>query len=207
MRMPLTATARDVAAADLHARLRAFVARRVADSWEAEDVAQEVLMRLQRHLADLRNTESLNAFAYRIARNAITDHYRARARSRESALPPDELTARADEGVQEDAGDVVGRRELAHCLEPLVRRLPEPYRQALILTDLGDLTQAQAAEKAGVSVPGMKSRVQRARLQVRDLLTECCAVTLDATRQIADVERTGPCACTSSARVATAQDG
>ena len=194
--MPLIAPTQDEVTADLHARLRAFVARRVADPWAAEDVAQEVLIRLHRHLGELRAEQSINAFAYQIARNAITDHYRARARARarESALAPDELTARAEaEPAAED--DVMGRQELARCLEPIVRRLPEPYREALMLTDLGDLTQAEAAERVGVTVPGMKSRVQRGRAQLRDELTSCCSVVLDSRRGVADVERSGPCAC------------
>jgi RNA polymerase sigma-70 factor (ECF subfamily) len=55
----------------------------------------------------------------------------------------------------------------------------------------------QAARLTGLSVPGMKARVQRARAQLRELLTECCEVALDARRQIAEVQRTGPCACTT----------
>ena len=65
-----------------------------------------------------------------------------------------------------------------------------------MLTDLGRLSQVEAASVAGLSVPGMKTRVQRARAQVHDLLTDCCQVALDADRHIAEVKRTGPCACT-----------
>lgn len=66
-----------------------------------------------------------------------------------------------------------------------------------MLTDLGTLSQVEAARVAGLSVPGMKTRVQRARAQVHELLTACCAVALDDDRHIAEVQRTGPCACTS----------
>ena len=64
---------------DLHARLRGFVGARIADPEAADDVAQEVLLRLHRSLAALRTEDRLDAFAYRVARNAIIDHYRARA--------------------------------------------------------------------------------------------------------------------------------
>ena len=95
--------------------------------------------------------------------------------------------------VEEGASD--GRQELARCLAPLIRQLPEPYREALTLTDLGTLSQTEAARLVGLSVPGMKARVQRARVQVRNLLTSCCEVALDPGRQISDIRRTGPCAC------------
>ncbi len=98
--------------------------------------------------------------------------------------------------TDDDTDPARARQELARCLEPLVRRLPEPYREALTLTDLGKLSQVEAARVAGLSVPGMKARVQRARAKVLELLTACCDVALDGDGQIAEVQRTGPCACT-----------
>jgi RNA polymerase sigma-70 factor, ECF subfamily len=182
---------------ELSGRLRGFVGRRIGDPDSADDVAQEVLLRLHRSLGDLRSEDRLDAFAYRIARNAIIDHYRARAVAKEIPAVPDDLIARidADGDTDDDRGGARGRQELARCLEPVVRRLPEPYREALLLTDLGTLSQVEAAGVAGLSVPGMKARVQRARVQVHELLTACCEVALDADRQIAEVQRTGPCSC------------
>ena len=183
---------------DLQPRLRGFVRTRIADPEAADDVAQEVLLRLHRSLPELRAEDRLDAFAYRIARNAVIDHYRARARAKEVPATPDELTSRIDADADIDHGpnDDRGVQELARCLEPLVRRLPEPYREALTLTDLGGLSQVEAASVAGLSVPGMKTRVQRARAQVHELLTGCCDIALDDRRHIAEVRRTGPCACT-----------
>jgi RNA polymerase sigma-70 factor, ECF subfamily len=198
MRMPVDTRTPDDVAADLHDRLRAFVGRRVSDPHAADDVTQEVLLRLHLHFSELRTGERLDAFAYRIARNAIIDHYRSRASAKESVFPLDDLIAHIDaDGAPDRLDDEGGRRELARCLEPLVRRLAQPYREALTLTDLGELSQAQAAELTGISVPGMKSRVQRARTQLHALLTSCCDVTLDHSEHIAEVHRTGPCACTS----------
>jgi RNA polymerase sigma-70 factor (ECF subfamily) len=183
---------------DLHERLRGFVRRRIDDQHAADDVAQEVLLRLHRSMGDLRVEDRLDAFAYRIARNAIIDHYRSRASTRETPAEPEDLVTRIDAGdnTGQDPDRDGARQELARCLTPLIRQLPEPYREALALTDLGKLSQVEAAEVVGLSVPGMKARVQRARAQVHELLTGCCDVTLDHSRHITDVQRTGPCACT-----------
>jgi RNA polymerase sigma-70 factor (ECF subfamily) len=199
VRMPVD-TPPDELWSDLHERLRGFVGRRIGDPDTADDLAQDVLLRLHRSLGGLRAEERLDAFAYRIARNTIIDHYRARASAREAPAAPDELIARidADRGINQDTDETRGRQELARCLEPLVKRLPEPYREALTLTDLGTLSQVEAARLAGLSISGMKSRVQRARAQVHALLTDCCRVALDGQRQIAEVRRTGPCACRSA---------
>jgi RNA polymerase sigma-70 factor (ECF subfamily) len=158
-----------------------------------------VLLRVHRNFGSLRHEDRLDAFADEIARNAITDYYRAKARAREAPSPPTTLADRieADPNHGQQTGDPDGRQQFARCLEPLAQRLPPPYSEALMLTDLGDLSQVQAARLTGLSVPGMKARVQRGRAQLRELLTECCEVILDRRRQIAEVQRTGPCACTT----------
>jgi RNA polymerase sigma-70 factor, ECF subfamily len=197
MSVTTSEAATDVLWTDLHERLRGFIGRRIGDPHAADDVAQEVLLRLHRSMGDLRVEDRLDAFAYRIARNAIIDHYRARASAKEKPADPDDVAAHIDaDGDTGQHPDADGpRQELARCLAPLIRELPEPYREALTLTDLGKLTQVEAADVVGLSVPGMKARVQRARAQVHELLTGCCAVALDQSRHITDVQRTGPCAC------------
>jgi len=91
-----SATSANLLWSDLHERLRGFIGRRIGDPDAADDVAQEVLLRLHRSLGDLRVEERLDAFAYRIARNAIIDHYRSRASTMETPAEPDDLHARID---------------------------------------------------------------------------------------------------------------
>ena len=75
---------------------------------------------------------------------------------------------------------------LAACLTPLVRSLPEPYREALLLTDIGGLTQAEAARRLGISASGMKSRVQRGRAKLKAALLGCCEIELDRRGTVLD---------------------
>ena len=81
----------------------------------------------------------------------------ARAPARgETPAEPDDLVTRIDAGGDsgQDPNCDGPRQELARCLAPLIRQLPEPYREALTLTDLGKLSQVEAAEVVGLSVPG-----------------------------------------------------
>jgi RNA polymerase sigma-70 factor (ECF subfamily) len=201
MRVPVTPAAgadADVQALweDLHTRLRQFVDRRVSDPFAADDLAQEILLRIHARIGDLRDGDRLDAWAYQVARNAIIDHYRARAAVREvpggdaledaaAPLPP-ELDA--------DPGEAV-RAEIARCLAPMVSRLPPLYREALELTDLGELTQAAAAERLELSVPGVKARVQRGREKLKDMLLACCEVATDSRGRPVEFRRQGPCGC------------
>jgi RNA polymerase sigma-70 factor (ECF subfamily) len=72
------------------------------------------------------------------------------------------------------------------CIEPMIAALPEPYREALVMTDLNGITQRDAAERSGLSFSGMKSRVQRARRQLKEVLLECCRIEFDSRGGIVD---------------------
>jgi RNA polymerase sigma-70 factor (ECF subfamily) len=83
-----------------------------------------------------------------------------------------------------DSGPNDATRELARCLQPILEQLPPIYRDALTRIDLHGETHHQAAVATGISRSGMKSRVQRGRHRLRDLLTTCCAVHTDSTGAI-----------------------
>ena len=72
----------------------------------------------------------------------------------------------------------------SHCLRPMIDRLSADYRDAIKLVELEGLTNQEAANKLGLSISGMKSRVQRGRQQFRKMLDECCLIELDRRRRI-----------------------
>ena len=163
-------------------RLLAFVARRVPPGIEPDDVIQEVFVRVVRHLPSLREADRIEAWLFQIARNAINDAMRTRQRrdGRTDALD-------FDIPAEPDAEQLrAAEADLAPCLTPMVARLAEPYRQAIELTSVHGLTQAEAAARAGVSISGMKSRVQRARLHLKAMLLRCCEIELDRRRGVSD---------------------
>jgi RNA polymerase sigma-70 factor (ECF subfamily) len=176
---------------ELRARVEAFVARRVPSHADAEDIAQEVMLRIHRHSAELEHAERMLGWVYRIATNAIADHYRRPARreypSGHAADVPEPDVAL--EPLDSDSHALRG--ELAACVAPLIERLPPLYREAIELTEFEGISQVAAAASLGLSVSGMKARVQRGRGQLRDLLLECCEVQLDRRRQVTDVRSRG----------------
>jgi RNA polymerase sigma-70 factor (ECF subfamily) len=163
---------------DLHGPLLGFITRRVSDRDTAEDILQEVMLRIHRHAAELTHVSAVGGWIHEIARNAITDHYR-RAVVRRERPTGSEIDLERPAPAVPEPGPVELRAELAACLEPLLARLPAIYRDALRLTDLDGLTQAAAATQTGLSTSGMKTRVQRARAQLKTLLAHCCEIELD----------------------------
>ena len=85
-------------------------------------------------------------------------------------------------------------RQAADCLGPLIDDLPLPYREAIVLSDLQGVRLADAAKAAGVSLSGMKSRVQRGRQRLKQMLFDCCQIALDG-RAIACGSTAGSCGC------------
>jgi RNA polymerase sigma-70 factor, ECF subfamily len=171
--------------------LRAFLARRVPAGVEADDLLQEVFLRVVKHLDTLRTTERPEAWLFQIARNALRDSLRARQRKDGRTDPLEiDLPAETDTAAVRDSEE-----ELAPCLTPMIGRLPEPYRTAIELTSVQGLTQAQAASRVGVSVSGMKSRVQRGREQLRQMLLRCCQIDVDARGGVSDFHLRSADAC------------
>ena len=181
-----------------------YVRRRVATVQDAEDIVQDVFVRIHANLDQLQDAQRLTPWIYRIAHNVVTDYHRRRATAGGAIEKLAEETERTARGRSRDDalenGSSKASAELAHCTAALMERLPERQRQAMALTELDGLTQKQAAEQLDLSVPGVKARVRRGRRQLKQLLLDCCHVELDRRRGVVDYEpRNGgtcnECAC------------
>jgi RNA polymerase sigma-70 factor, ECF subfamily len=169
---------------ELRERLHAFIARRVDNPADVDDLLQEVFLRIHRHLPMVKHSERLTAWIFQLTRNVITDFYRAAPRRYE--IPGDTLSGRAVGGELGEEAPSLDRDEqaspdeaLAPCLTPLIERLPERYREAVLLVEMEGLPQRELSERLAVSLSGAKSRVQRGRDKLKDLLLRCCQVELD----------------------------
>jgi RNA polymerase sigma-70 factor (ECF subfamily) len=170
------------------AELHRFVRARVEDEAAAEDLVHDVLLRAYSQRETLRGASQLRPWLYRIARNALIDHYRKR---RPMSALPDEL---AGEGTSEGTSEGKGaQRELARCIRPFVDALPSRYQEAIVLSEIEGVPQREVAERLGLSLSGAKSRVQRARKMLAAMLLDCCRVELDSRGGILDYEPRGRC--------------
>jgi len=169
---------------ELSSRLKQFIGSKVSDRNDAEDLLQDVFLKLHRHADALESEEKVQSWMYRVTRNAIIDYYRTRKQN----VPFDETFHHNGDTEPDDAFTT-----LATGMQALVRLLPEPYRQALELTEFGGMTQKELAEHQGISLSGAKSRVQRARKKVKQMLLECCHFEFDRLGKVIHYEPR--CAC------------
>jgi len=170
---------------EIEGRLRPYIASRVASNADVDDVLQEVFAKMHAGLASLRDGERFGGWVYQIAAHAVADLGRKRARD-----PLAQGVPLLEFGSVDAAGDTAAllQAELGACVALFVARLPSPYREAVTLTDLQGIRQSEAAEMLGISISGMKSRVQRGREKIRDMFEECCQVSVDCRGRIVECE-------------------
>jgi RNA polymerase sigma-70 factor, ECF subfamily len=180
-------------ATELRDRVRAMVRARVADAGDADDITQDVVERALRRRDQLRDPARVDGWLVRIVQNAVIDHHRRR---RAATMADPSLL---DSVAAADDDRPAASQRLAPCVQPLVDTLPASYAEALRLTDLGPHTQEDAAAELGLSVSGMKSRVQRGRRLLEAALEGCCSVERDTRGDVTDIAPRPRSRCGSSA--------
>ena len=159
---------------NFHDDLLLFINSKVHDHALANDVLQDVFIKIHLKLPTLSDKDKLGSWVYQITRNSITDHFRKQKHHSDSSVPEPETTEKEDIHAFE------------RCLQSFIRQLPEKYKDALMQTDLGRLSQKEYAQKKGISYSGAKSRVQRAREQLKDLFVSCCKIEADSYGNVVD---------------------
>jgi RNA polymerase sigma-70 factor (ECF subfamily) len=170
---------------EFHPRIKQFILKRIPDEYNAEDILQEVFLKIHARIDTLRDEEKLQSWMYQIARNVIADYYR----QHKATVALSEALLLPEEPVVDD--DVV--KDLLPGVRTMVNSLPDEYRQALLLTEYEGLTQRELAERLGLSLSGAKSRVQRAREKLKAMLLDCCHFEFDRLGKIIDYQPR--CAC------------
>lgn len=153
--------------ARLSQSLSAVVRRRGVAAEDVEDLVQSALERALRKIEHLEQAEKFEPWIKQIAANAAIDRLRAQQRQPRCEGLPDDLP---DQDYQPDA-----LLTYADCLTPFLALLPDLDAQALRAKDLNGISFADLAAQTGLTIPGAKSRVQRARRRLAVAMTKCCA--------------------------------
>jgi RNA polymerase sigma-70 factor (ECF subfamily) len=164
-------------------RLYRLALRLLRDEEGAREVLQEALFAAWRRLDQFEGKAQFGSWLYRIVANAALMALRSRRRHPEvsvEALEPARLEATAAAGGGFGAGPNWARRpdeelqsqELRRHIEEALETLPEGQRLVFLLRDVDDLSTEETADLLGVNVPTVKTRLHRARLALREAITE-----------------------------------
>jgi RNA polymerase sigma-70 factor (ECF subfamily) len=149
---------------------------------EAEDVAQEVFIKVARSLGDLADASKLSAWIYAVTLNTVRDLARRRSiglplaaprasREGESAVAP---APDVPDTVSRTAQETAIRNEMVACYLDYVNALPPGYQQVYVLTEFEGLSNQEIAERLDLSLATVKIRLHRARTRLHEALRANC---------------------------------
>ena len=137
----------------------------------AEDCAQEAMLRIWRNLGSYRGECALESWVYRIAANCCMDWLRKKKRDRSVSIEPMAEQGFDPEDSSPGTEDQAVARDEQEQLREAIAKLPEDQREALIMTQLEKIPYEEAARSLGVSEGTIKSRVNRAKARLKEILT------------------------------------
>ncbi len=162
--------------------LKKFIHSKVSDSNDIEDLMQDIFIKLHQNIDQLNDETKVKAWIFRITRNTVYDYYRKKYNTVELVEYNDDLFSATDKEKSND-------NDIALCIKPMLDDLPDIYKEAIILTEFQNMTQKDLSNHLGISLSGAKSRVQRGRKMLQELLVDCCQLEFDYQGKIIDYQQ------------------
>lgn len=177
---------------DYYARVKRYLSRLITFD-DADDVTQEVFLKISQSLDSFRAESSLSTWVYRIATNAARDRLRSPAYRARAASTPLEVFGEGIPTARDCTSSLERnaiRTEMSECVERLIDRLPETYRTVLVLSETEGMKNSEIAEVLGISVETVKIRLHRARARLKEFLEAGCSFYRDpANTLLCDIKR------------------
>ena len=189
---------------NIHAAFRLKIRRyltHITGEYEAEDLTQEVFVRVSQALRAFRGESELSTWIYRIATNVAVDRWRSPSFRRtvqnsssnpfveEDGLEIDDRNVWTGEKALLIEGQVT-RKEMNDCIQSFINNLPEAYRTVLVLSEFEALRNDEIAEILGITLETVKIRLHRARTRLkRELATNCDSYWVEGNEFVPELQR------------------
>lgn len=164
-------------------KLRNFVLRYTHDRAVADDIVQDVFLKVHSKIGQVRESDKLVGWIFQVTRHAITDYFRQKSKTIDA------------KDIDWDSDQVSLNDCVSSCLADMLATLPAKYREALELIELKNLSQLELAKALNISYSGAKSRVQRARQMLKERMDERYNIQLDKYGNVLVCENKIPCSC------------
>jgi RNA polymerase sigma-70 factor (ECF subfamily) len=159
-----------------HKTLLNFIRKNISNPEDAKDILQNVFLKIHTKIHRLKEKEKVSSWIYQITRNTIIDTFRTNGKKKTESLP----LMDGKTGVTYDTHEESWKKEIASLLMEMVEELPEKYRSVLKWYEFDGLTHKEIALRLGISVSGSKTRVQRSRDKLKELLICGCRAEVEA---------------------------
>lgn len=162
---------------DQHKRhLLNFIKTKMDDEHIAEDILQEVSIKLVDNLNRKTEIKNYKTWLFQVARNTIADYYRKKEKQAHLSMPQSEVITNSSACVCDLSGFVIQTY------------LPEKYSRPLYLSDIEQKPQQEIAEMLNLSLTATKSRIQRARKKLKELVSVCIDISYNNKGQVSDFQ-------------------
>jgi RNA polymerase sigma-70 factor (ECF subfamily) len=164
---------------DLNEELYKFILRKIKDEQISKDIHQEVFLKVQTKIHQLKHTSKLTSWVYQITRNTIIDYFRK---------IKDKNIFINDWDIPEIDTNNFDYSNLTNCINQKIENLSPQHKEAIILTSFKNYSQKELAEHLKISYSGTKSRVQKAKNILKENILDCPNVESDKTGKLLDFE-------------------
>ncbi len=172
---------------DFAGKLKSFIISKVRSEQIAEDILQDVFIKIHGSIDQLRDETKVQSWIYQITRNSIVDYFRI-------VKKENNLSQHNFENEDEELDDGFMTEAIRDMIK-MMDDLPPKYCEALCLTELDGMSQKAYTEKIGISYSRAKSRVQRAKVMLRDNLMKCCHYQFDKYGTMFNIQPVKCCCC------------
>ncbi|MFY0687432.1 MAG: RNA polymerase sigma factor SigZ [Cyclobacteriaceae bacterium] len=150
---------------ELNQKLWNFIYSKTKDREVANDLFQDTFLKVHAHVGSLKDEKRFASWIFTIARNLVIDFFRE-----SNKAMPDLINETDEESLNE---------KLSCCLVRFIEQLPDKYSEALLLSEIEQISQKELAIRLNISYSGAKSRVQRAREKLKQAFLDCCVMEAD----------------------------
>ena len=164
---------------DLNEELYKFILKKVKDEQTSKDIHQEVFLKIQTKIHQLKHTSKLTSWVYQITRNSIIDYFR---KVKNKNISINEID------IPEIDTNSFDYSNLTNCINQKIKNLSSLHKEAIILTSFKNYSQKELAEHLKISYSGTKSRIQKAKEILRKNILNCPNVESDSTGKLIDFE-------------------
>lgn len=175
---------------EYHAKIHAYLKRMVGNN-QAEDLTQDVFVKIGQALDNFRGESKLSTWIYRIATNTALDKLRSSLPGDSKKLNVEHISdTEADKNVwtgesKNLTDQSVIRQEMNQCIREVIETLPESYKLVLVLSDLEGLSDIEISEIIGSSLQATKIKIHRARVRLKSELEKTCVFYRDEENEFA----------------------
>lgn len=166
---------------DYRDELYNHIRKKVNNAHDAEDILQDVFVKVCSRFGSVKDTDKLKAYMYKAANNTVIDYYR-----KKKDVPK---AAKCFEKSAEDENDSTNLNdEITCCLRKMIAELPKAQQEALLLHDIEGLKHKEISTAKDISVSASKMRVKRGKQSLKRTLEDCCTFELDKYGNVIDYE-------------------